>query len=105
MTHNVPLPAPEGGWKDGTFYLVELAWNVNNPIHRAIFYSGFLHNGQPAASACLFKPAYEPPATWQAQLAYFNVLREVASKDEFWSTKGIRLVPGHTASINMDPDG
>lgn len=105
MARNAPLAAPEGGWKSGTFYLVEVAWNVNNPIHRAIFYSGFLDGDQPGASSCLFNPAYEPPATWQAQLAYFNVIREIVAKDEFWATHGIRLVPGHREPLALDPDG
>lgn len=32
---------PEGGWKDNTFYVVEVAYKPLNMIHKAIFYTGF----------------------------------------------------------------
>ncbi len=33
---------PEGGWKDQTYYVVDLAWRSVNVIHRAILYVGFV---------------------------------------------------------------
>ena len=33
---------PRGGWKSHTYYVVDVAFNVNNPIHRKIFYTGFI---------------------------------------------------------------
>jgi hypothetical protein len=33
---------PEGGWKPSTNYVVEAAYNSHNPIHKYIFYSGYL---------------------------------------------------------------
>lgn len=41
--------APKGGWKDKTYYIVDVAFSKHNPIHRKIFYSGFTNNGQPGA--------------------------------------------------------
>ena len=39
---------PEGGWRECTVYLVAVSWRPENPIHRALFHSGFLHEGNPA---------------------------------------------------------
>lgn len=41
--------APKGGWKEHTFYIVEVAFSNNNPVHRHILYTGFLsENGTPS---------------------------------------------------------
>lgn len=39
--------APDGGWEPQTWYLVEVAFSNNNPIHRQLFFSGFISNGEP----------------------------------------------------------
>lgn len=39
---------PKGGWKQNAYYIVDVAFSINNPIHRRIFYTGFLNDGQPA---------------------------------------------------------
>jgi len=33
---------PKNGWKPDTYYIVDAAFSANNPIHRKIFYTGFL---------------------------------------------------------------
>lgn len=43
---------PEGsfiepsGWKEQTYYVVDVAFSAGNPVHRRILYVGFL-NGEP----------------------------------------------------------
>lgn len=49
---------PKDGWKEQRFYLVELAYSRYNPIHRSIFFSGFLNKGKPGAYNCIFNPTY-----------------------------------------------
>ena len=39
---------PLDGWEAQTYYVVAVAFNSNNIIHKAIFYTGFLHEGNPA---------------------------------------------------------
>lgn len=34
---------PPGGWEERSFYEVNIAYGANNPVHKAIFYSGFLN--------------------------------------------------------------
>lgn len=39
---------PEGGWKERTYYICNVAFSSHNVIHKAIFYTGFLSdNGEP----------------------------------------------------------
>lgn len=33
---------PEGGWKERTWYLVDVSFSFGNPIHQSLFYTGFL---------------------------------------------------------------
>lgn len=37
---------PEGGWRESTYYIIEAAFNVSNPIYRYIFFTGFLNGGK-----------------------------------------------------------
>ncbi len=49
---------PIEGWLEKAYYLVEVAWSNGNPIHRAIFYTGFLHNDHPAGYNQLYNGSY-----------------------------------------------
>lgn len=33
------------GWKENTWYIVEIAFSKFNPVFKALFYSGFLNEG------------------------------------------------------------
>jgi len=50
---------PEFGWEEQQYYTVELAFDENNVIHKSIFFSGFLHRGEPAQYNSIFNPTYE----------------------------------------------
>lgn len=51
---------PELGWECQTLYQVEVAFAPNNPVHPAVFYSGYLgDNGAPAGYNCVWHPSYE----------------------------------------------
>lgn len=34
---------PVGGWEENAWYLVNVSYNPNNPIHESLFYTGFLN--------------------------------------------------------------
>lgn len=87
--------APEGGWKPSTYYLVEVSFRSTNPIHHAIFYTGFLdQEGQPENYSCLFNPTWEPevrtaPNTtdyprhcWYDEVYFLAPVREIVSETE-----------------------
>lgn len=38
---------PKQGWEDQTWYILEVAFSNNNPIYRAVFYSGFISKSVP----------------------------------------------------------
>lgn len=71
----IKFSGPEGGWKQGTLYLVDVAWGPNNPIHPAVFYSGFLDNGCPAAYSYFAAPSYVKHST--DGLYYIEVIKEL----------------------------
>lgn len=56
---------PVEGWAECSYYVVEVAFSKSNPIHRAIFYSGFLrrdpYQGKdvPGNYNILFNPSYD----------------------------------------------
>lgn len=50
---------PEEGWEENELYEVEVAYSSNNVIHRAIFFTGFLHNGNPSSYNSIFQPTSE----------------------------------------------
>lgn len=42
------ISPPVGGWKEKTYYAVDVAFSKNNVIHRLVFYTGFLSDeGRP----------------------------------------------------------
>lgn len=48
-----------GGWKSSTLYEVRVAFNRCNPMHTAIFYSGFVKDGIPGGYNQIWSPSYE----------------------------------------------
>lgn len=52
---------PEGGWRECTFYVVDVALSPANCVHRAIFYTGFLNGlgGGPGGYNALMNPTYD----------------------------------------------
>jgi len=41
-----------GKWKSQTWYLVNVSFFKGNPIHRSLFFSGYLTNGVPGSYNC-----------------------------------------------------
>lgn len=48
-----------GGWKEQTYYVVDVAFKASNPVHRRILYVGFLNGakGRPLSGGytCLLR--------------------------------------------------
>lgn len=78
---------PINGWEAHTWYLVEVAFHKNNPIHKSLFYTGFLNGkgGQPGGYSG-FVPLNGPDGdepTDQLHRAYFcRALRVILSSEE-----------------------
>lgn len=78
---------PEGGWKERTHYLVEVAFSKFNVIHRSIFFTGFLN------AKCGLPGGYNYFPSSSSKLEYHNALyikciREIVSKEEIKLTEG-----------------
>lgn len=73
------IEPPEQGWKAHTIYLVRVSYNINNPIHEALLWVGFLDdNGQPAQYTQLMSNTYE--GVYPLSSAhYLRVIKELHS--------------------------
>ena len=46
ITSRTIIPLAEG-WLEKSYYVVNIAIKQGSILHKAIFYTGFLHNGEP----------------------------------------------------------
>jgi hypothetical protein len=86
------IVAPEKGWEDHTWYLVEVAYHKNNPVHRDLFYSGFIDKINKIPSDCNFLPGYGYLRRIE-DTYYLKVIRKVVSADELDSKCSIFMPP------------
>jgi len=68
---------PENGWEASTYYVVEIAMRMNNPIFCDIFYSGFLQSGKPGSYNELLQTRNEIK-----DVKYLKVIRKINSEIE-----------------------
>lgn len=77
---------PRGGWKERTWYLIEVAYNNCNPIHLALFYTGFLNgpNGTPGGYSGVHALNYadDDEVTPINKIRYAKALKKLVSEDE-----------------------
>ena len=77
---------PESGWEEHTWYLVDVSFRGVNPIHRVLFFSGFLNdkdNG-PGGYNQLYSPNYDKDASYNIKdVVYLSVAKKLASEDEW----------------------
>lgn len=84
------IKPPEGGWKPHTYYAVWVAWFVGNPIHKSIFYTGFLQSGEgkyggfegePAGYNQIWNPTGDGPRSID-KVHFLEVIAEIPSMAE-----------------------
>lgn len=86
------LIAPEGGWIERMWYVVDVSYRHGNPIHKSLFYTGFLDDkdGTPAGYNGLVPlngPSFEEmPKMWN-QVRYLKGLYPVCNSDGETSEK------------------
>ena len=44
---NQEIIEPQGGWEPSTWYVVDVSYREGNPIHKSLFFTGFLNKGRP----------------------------------------------------------
>lgn len=95
------FPPPEG-WIEHGVYLVEVSFNSNNPIHQALFYTGFLRgNGEPANYNQLWNPTWDAPTSIDKMfyvkfVAYLGKMFEerVPNLNKLFRDIQVELAPG-----------
>lgn len=59
-TDNKGIIPPEGGWSERTWYVVDVKYFEHNPVHSALFFTGFLDNkNRPNGYNYLTAPSYD----------------------------------------------
>lgn len=73
---------PEGGWQKSSLYLVEVAYNPNNPIHVSTFYTGFLDaKGNPNGYNEVHTPGMHESCKI-SDIYYLKALKLIATEKE-----------------------
>ena len=74
---------PADGWKAQAYYSVRVAFGRNNPIHSAIFYTGFLDGaGRPCGYNCAFNPMWGGEQPRLEKLHFLEVVALLPHEDE-----------------------
>lgn len=60
---------PEGGWRAHHWYVVHVSYRSVNPVHKALFYTGFVSGGVPSGYNKLVSGSYE--RDYQFSEAYY----------------------------------
>ena len=71
---------PAGGWKPQTYYVADVSVNPQNPLFRAIIFSGFLNgkNGRPGGYAVMLSNSVEDCARHLDSIRYVEVVSEIS---------------------------
>lgn len=67
---------PKTGWAEHTYYVAEVSINQYNPIWRAIFYSGAIVDGSPAAYGRAWSAMSSSPVSMH-ELHYLRILHAI----------------------------
>ena len=77
---------PKKGWEENTWYLVEVAFDKYNVIHRSLFYTGFLngmpHRKFPGNYNMLENPTYDYNYKID-DIYYMRVIKKLLSNKKF----------------------
>jgi len=75
---------PPGGWKENTYYLVEVSYQASNPVHLAILGVDWLdkyRENYPCHYSQIWNTTYDRPIPFE-NAYYLKVLRELVTFDE-----------------------
>lgn len=74
---------PDGGWRERSYYVVDVAYNAQNPVHRSILYTGFLNGpeGTPGGYEEIFNPTAEEKLSFR-NVHYLKAISEIVDMRE-----------------------
>lgn len=72
---------PKEGWKESSYYVVEVSKGNGNPVFQAILYTGFLNRPKntPGGYSGVFNPTMEP--TFQEDINTFYYIKAIREID------------------------
>ena len=70
---------PKEGWKKNSWYLVAISFNCQNPIYRALFFTGFIHEGKPGSYNMIADPTSDSPLSLK-DIYYLRAIRLVVTE-------------------------
>ncbi len=80
---------PRGGWKEHTWYLVDVSYSKNNPIHRDLLYTGFLgQQGQPQGYHALYA---QGDCNGIQEVSYLKALKVVCCAKDYEGPRTVRM--------------
>ncbi len=77
---------PKDGWKESTHYIVDVSYSSGNPVHRSIFYTGFLQDGRPCGYNVIFNPTSD--LSHIGEVHYMKAIREIEVEGDFEIVNG-----------------
>lgn len=77
---------PKDGWKESTHYIVDVSYSSGNPVHRSIFYTGFLDNGRPCGYNVIFNPTSD--LSHIGEVHYMKAIRVIEMDIDFELVNG-----------------
>lgn len=74
---------PKGGWKPHTWYVVDVSYFLGNPIHKSLFFTGFLSKEHPAGYNCVV-PLDTPKGASDeiSSVRYMKAIKKLISSKE-----------------------
>ncbi len=80
---------PRCGWKEHTWYLVDVAYNGGNPVHRDLLYTGFLgSDGTPQGYHALYAQGDCTPI---GRVYYLKAIKIVCSRKDYDGPRKVRM--------------
>lgn len=112
LSFHMPPPSktlipPPKGWKEQTYYVVDIAVSKSNPIHRAILYVGFLNGpkdqplrgGYTSLLRAMYDEVFDPN-----RLHYLRVVSEITDMARAPEEPPEPHPMGHVLFTDADPD-
>ena len=77
MIEDKQINIPESGWKEHTWYRVNISMNANNPVFEGLLYTGFVNDGKPEGYSLLMSGTTPDETILYRELHYLEVVQEL----------------------------